>query len=67
MAPGEGLTTRGLENPKRQHFYHAHALVYEEQKNRAGLTNSDFKQFGGPCRDRTDDLLHAMEALSQLS
>lgn len=22
---------------------------------------------GGPCRDRTDDLLHAMEALSQLS
>ena len=26
-----------------------------------------WNQFGGPCRDRTDDLLHAMEALSQLS
>ena len=27
---------------------------------------SDLKDFGGPGRDRTDDLFHAMEARSQL-
>jgi hypothetical protein len=26
----------------------------------------DLKRFGGPDRDRTDDLFHAMEARSQL-
>ncbi len=37
------------------------------QKENPRLLGRGFHQNGGPERDRTDDLLHAMQALSQLS
>ena len=43
---------------------HTPIMIRKVMKNRPKAVSD---QFGGPCRDRTDDLLHAMEALSQLS
>ena len=38
-----------------------------ENWSTAGRLILNIKMIGGPDRDRTDDLLHAMQALSQLS
>ena len=37
------------------------------QKKKRGPEGAAFLEFGGARRDRTADLLHAMQALSQLS
>ena len=39
----------------------------KDEKSIPMLRDAYQNHFGGPYRDRTDDLLHAMEALSQLS
>ena len=50
------------------HFFKEHYSLWSKSQNEAQSLDSGFlKVFGGGGRDRTDDLLLAKQALSQLS